>query len=89
MSLNLSLLRAHPAEIDADAVIVAIHEDGSLSEAARALDYLRQASNRIPEDDIASILIGPGELVIHDHHRLVHGRERFNPDFDRSRRYVG
>ncbi|MCI1710713.1 MAG: leucyl aminopeptidase [Chiayiivirga sp.] len=38
MSLNLSLLRAHPAEIDADAVIVAIHEDGSLSEAARALD---------------------------------------------------
>ena len=52
-------------------------------EAARALDYLRQASNRIAEDDIASILIGPGELVIHDHHRLMHGRQRFNPDFDR------
>jgi leucyl aminopeptidase len=38
MSLNLSLLRSHPAEIDVDAVIVALHEDGTLSEAARSLD---------------------------------------------------
>ncbi len=52
-------------------------------EASRALDYLRQQSSRIAETHIASILIGPGELVIHDHRRLMHGRERFKPDFDR------
>ena len=51
--------------------------------ASRALDYLRQQSNRIAESHVASILIRPGELVIHDHHRLMHGRERFKPDFDR------
>jgi leucyl aminopeptidase len=38
MSLNLSLLRSHPADVDADAVIVAIYEDGSLSPAAQALE---------------------------------------------------
>ncbi len=52
-------------------------------EALRALEYLRQQSNRVAESDIASILIGPGDLVIHDHHRLMHGRERFKPDFSR------
>ncbi len=38
MSLNLSLLHAHPAEIDTDAVIAAVFEDGSLSAAAKQLD---------------------------------------------------
>jgi leucyl aminopeptidase len=42
MSLNFSLLRADPAEVDADVVIVALHEDGSLSAAARALDERSQ-----------------------------------------------
>src|SRR5688572_31267573 len=37
MSVNFSLLRAHPADADADAVIVALGDDG-LSPAARALD---------------------------------------------------
>jgi leucyl aminopeptidase len=38
MSLNLSLLHSDPAEIDVDAVIAAVHEDGSLSAAAQRLD---------------------------------------------------
>jgi len=41
MSLNLTLLRNHPAEVDADAVVVALHEDG-LSEAARQIDERSQ-----------------------------------------------
>ena len=42
MSLNLSLLHAHPAEIDTDAVIAAVFEDGSLSAAAKQLDIIHQ-----------------------------------------------
>lgn len=38
MSLNLSLLTTHPAEIEADAIIAAIFEDHGLSEAAKQLD---------------------------------------------------
>jgi leucyl aminopeptidase len=38
MSLNLSLLRTHPADADADVVIAAVFDEGRLSEAARALD---------------------------------------------------
>lgn len=38
MSLNLSVLRTHPAEIDADAVIAAVFEDTGLSAPARLLD---------------------------------------------------
>ena len=38
MSLNPSLLRAHPAQIDTDAVIAAVFEDQGLSAAARQLD---------------------------------------------------
>ena len=38
MSLNLSLLRAHPAHIDTDAVIAAVFEDAGLSPAAQQLD---------------------------------------------------
>jgi leucyl aminopeptidase len=38
MTLNLSLQTAHPAEIDTDCVIAAVHEDGSLSQAAADLD---------------------------------------------------
>ena len=38
MSLNLSLLRTHPAEIDVDAVIAAVYEGGGLSPAAHQLD---------------------------------------------------
>ena len=51
--------------------------------ASHALDYLRRQSNSIAESHIATILIRPGELVVHDHRRLMHGRERFKPDFDR------
>jgi leucyl aminopeptidase len=42
MSLNFSLLRAHPAEIEADAIVVALFEDRGPSEAARALDERSQ-----------------------------------------------
>src|SRR5687768_474317 len=38
MSVNFSLLRAHPADVDADAVIVAVSDDAGLLGAARALD---------------------------------------------------
>ncbi len=38
MSLNFTLLRAHPAEIDVDAVIVAVSDDAGLTPAAAALD---------------------------------------------------
>jgi leucyl aminopeptidase len=38
MSLNLSLLQAHPAHVDADAVIAAVFEDGSLSASAQQLN---------------------------------------------------
>ena len=38
MSVNFSLLRAHPADADTDAVIVAISDDAGLLPAARALD---------------------------------------------------
>ena len=38
MSLNLSLLRALPSDIDTDALIVAVFEDQGLSPAARQLD---------------------------------------------------
>ncbi|MCX7557030.1 leucyl aminopeptidase [Xanthomonadaceae bacterium JHOS43] len=38
MSLNLSLLRAHPAHIDTDAVVAAVFEDTGLSPAAQQLD---------------------------------------------------
>jgi leucyl aminopeptidase len=68
MSLNLSLLRSHPAELDVDAVIVALHEDGSLSDAARRLD---EASH----GRIAALLASgdasgkPGRTL------LVHGME--------------
>jgi leucyl aminopeptidase len=42
MSLNFSLLRDHPADIDTDVVVAAIHEDGSLSAAAAQLDERSQ-----------------------------------------------
>jgi leucyl aminopeptidase len=42
MSLNFSLLRAHPADVDVDAVIVSIFEDGTLSDPARQLDERSQ-----------------------------------------------
>ena len=38
MSLNLSLLRARPAEVSADAIVVAVFEDRGLSPAAADLD---------------------------------------------------
>ena len=38
MSLNLSLLRARPSEVEADAVIVAVFEDRGLSPAAADID---------------------------------------------------
>jgi leucyl aminopeptidase len=66
MSLNFSLLRAHPAEIDADVVIVAIHEDGSLSSAARQLD--ERAQGRIAAFVASGDASGkPGRVL------LVHG----------------
>lgn len=58
--------------------------DPATDEAAHALDYLRQCSLRMAQTGVvASVLIGPGDLVIHDHRRLMHGRERFVPDFAR------
>lgn len=51
--------------------------------AGHALEFLRERSAKVGPEDVSSILIGPGELVIHDHHRLMHGRERFKPDFSR------
>jgi leucyl aminopeptidase len=38
MTLNLSLSTVHPADVDTDCVIAAVFEDGSLSEAAAAID---------------------------------------------------
>ncbi len=38
MTLNSALATSHPAEIDSDCVIAAVFEDGSLSDAAAALD---------------------------------------------------
>ena len=38
MSVNFSLLRAHPADVDADAVIVAISDDAGPLGAAKLLD---------------------------------------------------
>ncbi|HET9049121.1 MAG TPA: M17 family peptidase N-terminal domain-containing protein, partial [Chiayiivirga sp.] len=54
MSLNLSLLHAHPAHVEADAVIAAVFEDGALSLAAQQLD---EASN-----GLIRILIERGDV---------------------------
>ena len=54
MSLNLSLLRTHPAEIDVDAVIAAVYEGGGLSPAAQQLD--QACSGRI------SALVASGDI---------------------------
>jgi leucyl aminopeptidase len=47
MSVNFSLLRAHPADADADAVVVALSEDAGLLPAARTLD--ERAGGRIAQ----------------------------------------
>lgn len=52
-------------------------------EAEAALDHLRRRSAELAAPDVISVLIGPGDLLIHDHRRLLHGRERFRPDFSR------
>jgi hypothetical protein len=56
--------------------------DPLTAEASNALDYLRQCSLWMAQSEhTATVLIGPGDLVVHDHRRLMHGRERFKPDF--------
>lgn len=54
MSLNLSLLNTPPADVDVDAVIAAVYEDGALSPAAQQLD--KAAAGRI------SALIRSGDI---------------------------
>jgi leucyl aminopeptidase len=53
--LNLSLVTAHPAEIDSDCLVAAVFEDGSLSAAAAALDERSRGrlGQRIKSGDIS------------------------------------
>jgi leucyl aminopeptidase len=55
MTLNLSLHNVHPAEVDTDCVIAAVHEDGSLSTATAALDErcAGRISRRVASGDIS------------------------------------
>ncbi len=53
--------------------------------AERALTHLRRLSLEHAAEDAISVLIGPGDVLIHDHRRLMHGRERFAPDFSNHR----
>lgn len=50
-------------------------------DSAAALDWLRARSQRLSDSDVCQVLIGPGDLLVHDHRRMLHGRERFTPDF--------
>jgi alpha-ketoglutarate-dependent taurine dioxygenase len=52
-------------------------------EAEAALDHLHRRSAALTAPDVLSVLSGPGDLVIHDHRRLLHGRERLQPDVGR------
>ena len=66
MSVNFSLLRAHPADADADAVVVAISDDAGLLPAARALD--ERSGGRIAQLLASNDASGkPGRTL------LVHG----------------